>query len=114
MTKLRGAGLALEFRSRHEAVEVSAGREFPVAGTARFGHLPAMTITARVHNRTIALLADVEIAEGAEVQVIVPEKVPANSQRKGEAPDWLRKAVGAATGGLSTDEIMRRTRGEFS
>ena len=73
-----------------------------------------MTITARVHNRTIALPADVEIAEGAEVQVIVPEKAPANSQRKGEAPDWLRKAVGAATSGLSTDEIMRRTRGEDS
>ena len=105
-------GSALEFRSRHEAVEVCADQEFPVAGTARFGHLPAMTITARVHNRTIALPADMEIAEGAEVQVIVPEKLPANSQRKGEAPDWLRNAVGAATSGLSTDEIMRRTRGE--
>ena len=71
-----------------------------------------MTIIARVHNRAIALPANVEIAEGAEVQVIVPETLPTNSQPTGEAPDWLRKAVGAATSGLSTDEIMRRTRGE--
>ena len=38
------AGSALEFRSRDEAVEASAGREFPVAGPTRLGHLPAMTI----------------------------------------------------------------------
>ena len=71
-----------------------------------------MTITARVHNRNIALPSDVEIAEGAEVQAIVPEKVAAHSQPALEARDWLRKAIGAATSGLSTDEIMRRTRGE--
>ena len=32
-----------------------------------------MTITARVHNHSIALPADLPVAEGAEVQVTVPE-----------------------------------------
>ena len=63
-----------------------------------------MTITARVHNRTISLPPEVEVEEGAEVQVIVP---PAT-----ETPGWLRRSVGVATSGLTTDEIMQRTRGE--
>ncbi|MDQ3622845.1 MAG: hypothetical protein M3463_10195 [Verrucomicrobiota bacterium] len=71
-----------------------------------------MIITARVYNRSIALPADVEIAEGAEVQVIVPEKVLGTTRPEEEPPGWLRKAVGAATSGLSTDQIMRLTRGE--
>lgn len=36
-----------------------------------------MTIRARVHNGTIVLPEGVEIADGAEVQVIVPEEIPA-------------------------------------
>ena len=63
-----------------------------------------MTITARVHNRTISLPPEVEVEEGAEVQVIVPQTK--------ETPDWLRRSVGVATSGLRTDEIMRLTRGE--
>ena len=64
-----------------------------------------MTITARVHNRTIALPPEVEIEEGQEVAVIVPERKPA-------PPGWLQRAVGKATSGLTTGEIMRMTRGE--
>ncbi len=64
-----------------------------------------MTITARVHNHSIALPLDLPVAEGAEVQVTVPD-------RKVPLPDWLQRAVGTATTGLSTDEILRETRGE--
>ena len=64
-----------------------------------------MTITARVHNRTISLPPEVEIEEGQEVAVIVPERKPA-------PPGWLQRAVGKATSGLTTGEIMRMTRGE--
>jgi hypothetical protein len=71
-----------------------------------------MTITARVHNHTIALPADLEIPEGAEVQIIVPDRRMAERPLRSGAPDWLRKAVGTATSGLSTDQIMRLTRGE--
>ena len=71
-----------------------------------------MTITARVHNRFIALPADLEVAEGTVVQVIVPETGGRHAGVVGEKPDWLRRSVGVATSGLSTDEIMRLTRGE--
>jgi hypothetical protein len=64
-----------------------------------------MTITARVHNRTIALPPEVEVEEGQEVAVIVPE-------RKAAMPGWLQRAVGTATSGLSTAEIAALTRGE--
>jgi hypothetical protein len=67
-----------------------------------------MTITARVHNHSIVLPPEVVVAEGAEVQVIVP----AVGAAAGETPDWLRRSVGVATSGLKTDEIMRMTRGE--
>jgi len=67
-----------------------------------------MTITAKVHNRTIALPPEVEVEEGAEVQVIVPSaKSPVAESR-----EWLRRSIGVATSGLKTDEIMRLTRGE--
>ncbi len=64
-----------------------------------------MTITAKVHNRTIALPPEVEVEEGQEVAIILPERKPA-------IPSWLQGAVGKATSGMSTDEIMRLTRGE--
>jgi hypothetical protein len=71
-----------------------------------------MTIKARVHNGTIVLPANVEIADGSEVQVIVPEKPSAANGAPAETADWLQKALGKATSGLSTDEIMQLTRGE--
>ncbi len=71
-----------------------------------------MTITARVHNRTIALPPEVEVEEGAEVQVIVLKAMPRLLATRVPSPAWLRRAVGAATSGLSTEEIMRASRGE--
>jgi hypothetical protein len=71
-----------------------------------------MTITARVHNRTIALPPEVEVEEGAEVQVIVPKAAPRPQANAAPSPAWLRRAVGAATSGLSTEEILRASRGE--
>jgi hypothetical protein len=71
-----------------------------------------MTIKARVHNRTIVLPEGVEIADGAEVQVIVPENPAPNNSAPTKTADWLREALGKATTGLTTDEIMQLTRGE--
>ena len=71
-----------------------------------------MTIKTRVHNRTIVLPESVEIADGAEVQVIVPEKTPASNGAPTGTPGWLRDSLGKATSGLTTDEIMQLTRGE--
>lgn len=68
-----------------------------------------MTITARVHNRTIALPPEVEVEEGAEVAVIVPER-PAGQGAGFEA--WLADSTGLAKGKLTTDERMLETRGE--
>lgn len=76
------------------------------------GHLFGMTIRARVHNRTIVLPEGVEIADGAEVHVIVPEKPATNNSVPSKTADWLRNALGKATSGLTTDEIMQLTRGE--
>ena len=64
-----------------------------------------MTIKVRVHNGVIAQPPDVEVEEGLEVAVIVPDRTPAPR-------GWLQSAVGTATSGLSTEEIMRMTRGE--
>jgi len=64
-----------------------------------------MTINVRVHNHAIALPPEVEVEEGQEVAVIVPE-------RKQAGPGWLQRAVGTATSGLSTDQILQVTRGE--
>ena len=45
----------MEFRSRHEAIGASADREFPVAGTARFGQLLRMTTLAEIEQAAVAL-----------------------------------------------------------
>jgi len=34
------------------------------------------------------------------------------SDRTRPLPDWLQRSIGTATTGLSTDEILRETRGE--
>ncbi len=56
-----------------------------------------MTITARVHNHTITLPAEVEIADGAEVQVTLPEKQPA-TETAATLYDSLKDFIGAAQG----------------
>jgi hypothetical protein len=71
-----------------------------------------MTIKARVHNRTIVLPPHIEIADGVEVQVIVPQGPAATNGAPRTMPDWLREALGKATSGLTTDEIMQLSRGE--
>jgi hypothetical protein len=48
-----------------------------------------MTIKARVHNHTILLPPDLAIAEGAEVQVIVPTKAsPTNGSISAFVGEW--------------------------
>ena len=50
-----------------------------------------MTIIARVHNHSIALPADLPVAEGAEVQVTVPEP-PVKAGENALA--WMEEFVG--------------------
>ena len=52
-----------------------------------------MTITARVHNHSIALPADVAVPEGAEVQVTLPE--PTASPEAAGPLGWMAEFVGA-------------------
>jgi len=60
-----------------------------------------MTITARVHNRTITLPADCPVEEGAEVEVVVPDPVPAAAEgepRPESFSDTIRDLIGSAKG----------------
>ena len=70
-----------------------------------------MTITARVHNRTITLPPDIDVEDGVEVRVTLPE---ANlvAQPAGDAMAWLRRARGTATSGLTTAAILQMTRAD--
>ena len=56
-----------------------------------------MTITAKVHNHTITLPADLAIEEGAEVQITVPEREPA-ADGGATLYDSLKDFIGAAQG----------------
>lgn len=71
-----------------------------------------MTFTARVHNHSIALPPDLPVAEGAEVQVTVPDRKVATSAEMENFKAWLASSTGIAKGRLTTDERMRETRGE--
>jgi hypothetical protein len=71
-----------------------------------------MTITARVHNHSIALPADLPVAEGAEVQVTVPDRKTASGAEMESFKAWLASVTGIAKGKLTTDERMQETRGE--
>jgi hypothetical protein len=71
-----------------------------------------MTIFAKVHNHRIALPAELQVEEGTEVQVTFPERRLESAATQIPAPEWLRRSRGTATSGLSTDAIMRQTRGE--
>jgi hypothetical protein len=53
-----------------------------------------MTIKARVHNHTIVLPPDLEIPEGAEVQVVVPTKAPPTN---GSVSAFIGEWAGAFT-----------------
>jgi hypothetical protein len=56
-----------------------------------------MTITAKVHNHTITLPVDVNIPDGAEVQVTLPDSPPAKPQASSFF-DSIRDLVGTAEG----------------
>ncbi len=53
-----------------------------------------MTITARVHNHRIVLPADLEVPEGAEVQVIFPDAE--TDEKDGNPMSWMLKYAGTA------------------
>ena len=66
-----------------------------------------MSITAIVENDTIKLPPGVHVPDGTKAAIVL------QTEDAGAAkPDWLQRAVGTAMSGMSTDEIMRMTRGE--
>jgi len=69
-----------------------------------------MSITAIVENDTIKL--PVHVPDGTRVEITVTHEVRETTSAKDETADWLQALVGKATSGLSTNEIMRLTRGE--
>jgi predicted DNA-binding antitoxin AbrB/MazE fold protein len=76
---------------------------------ARDGYVSAMSFTATVENDVIKLPENTHLPNGAKVRVeVVVEPAPI-------APEILarlKKISGRATTGLTTDEILRETRGE--
>ena len=66
-----------------------------------------MSITAIVENDTIKLPPGIHVPDGTKAEIVLQTEKAATP-----GPDWLARAVGTATSGLSTDEIMRQTRGE--
>ncbi len=67
-----------------------------------------MSITATVENDMIRLPVDLHLPDGTQVRV---ETLDAQSSVSAMR-DWLREAGGKATPGITTDEIMKETRGE--
>ena len=57
-----------------------------------------MTITARVHNHSIALPADLQVPEGAEVQITLPNSTTddtATDDKDSNPMAWMQEFVGA-------------------
>jgi hypothetical protein len=70
-----------------------------------------MTITAYVHDHAVALPEDVVIAEGTPVQIVLPDQEDLEEKRR-KLTEWMERVRGTATSGLTTEEVMRMTRGE--
>jgi hypothetical protein len=68
-----------------------------------------MSITATVEKGSIKLPRNLHVADGTEVRIELPEPLAG----AGEFDEWLKTAAGAATAGLTTDQIMKETRGEM-
>ena len=68
-----------------------------------------MSITATVEKGNIKLPSDLDLPDGTQVRIELPER-PASVA---EFDEWLKTAAGAATSGLTTDQIMQETRGEL-
>lgn len=73
-----------------------------------------MSITATVENDTIKLPEGVHLPDGTAVRVepITAQIAEDGAARRARMEEWLKSAVGAGQTGLTTDEIMRMTRGE--
>ena len=67
-----------------------------------------MSFTATVENDVIKLPANTHLPNGAKVRVEIVE----HPQIAPDVLAWLNRISGRATSGLSTDEILRETRGE--
>ena len=68
------------------------GSDGGLANRGGQAHSFTVTITARVHNHQIVLPANVEVAEGAEVQVTLPDT--ATDEKDGNPMTWMLKYAG--------------------
>ncbi|HEV7404489.1 MAG TPA: hypothetical protein VGO11_16225 [Chthoniobacteraceae bacterium] len=67
-----------------------------------------MSFTATVEKDVIRLPKDTHLPDGSTVRIeLVATPKPAPSGK-----DWIARSVGVANSGLTTDEIMKLTRGE--
>jgi hypothetical protein len=67
-----------------------------------------MSFTATVENDIVRLPEGIHVPNGSEVRVeLVRTTLPVPRR-----PDWVDRATGGATTGLTTDQILRATRGE--
>jgi hypothetical protein len=71
-----------------------------------------MSFTATVENDVIKLPENTHLPNGATVRVELVEHVAEHPQIAPEVMARLKKISGRATTGLTTDEILRETRGE--
>jgi hypothetical protein len=83
------------------------GRIVPVDASLKSRYGQGMSITAIVQDDTIKLPDGVHVPDGTEVNIEVPAR-PTQAQLEA----WRRKAATVKLSGLTTDEIMRLTRGE--
>ncbi|MEQ1860993.1 MAG: hypothetical protein ABMA13_13745, partial [Chthoniobacteraceae bacterium] len=69
-------------------------------------HPADMSIIAIVENDSIKLPPGVHVPDGTKAEIVLQTEPAA-----APVPGWLQRGAGTATSGMSTDEIMRMTRG---
>lgn len=67
-----------------------------------------MSITATVENNIVRIPEEAHFPNGSHVRIELLETPPAVSAMR----QWLKNAGGVAKPGVTTDDIMRETRGE--
>jgi hypothetical protein len=67
-----------------------------------------MSITVTVENDIIRLPANIHCPNGTQVRLELPDSPPTTPRDT----SWIDRSVGVADTGLTTDEILKLTRGE--
>ena len=67
-----------------------------------------MSFTATVENDVIKLPMGAHLPNGSTVRVELVESIPKQSHEE----DWITRSVGVANSGMTSDEILKMTRGD--